>query len=256
MTNKNKGVFLMNIKKISIVITILFSLILLTGCGGGGGSTNLYNVTITGHVKDFLSGQPIEGASIYIDSNYMDTTNLYGNYQFDQLIKNSASLTIRKQGYIPKSKTIIPTGDGEMIIPNIRLMDSYEFSGSISGNIILGNISALSNTNPYNDIKVMATIKVDDTYYIVSDISNVNADGNYYINHAKIEELLTVIGFIDSNNNDIIDHDEFFGEHYNPASPVYLKPYQDIHGVDIFMTPNSNSLKNKKIIKKRSLRGE
>ena len=239
-------------KNLSVILVIVFSFLVLAGCGGGGSDINLYDVTITGHVYDYWSGLPVEDALVLIDSDIVGTTNSNGNFQVNQLVEYSSTLTIKKEGYITEIKNIVTTDDGEITIPDIRLMDSYEFSGSISGYIRI--IGVASESNRYENLKVMATNKDvtnDGTiYWVLSNICNDLVDGKYYIENAKINEPLTVIGFIDNNNNDIIDHEEFFGE-LNISS---LSSYQSI-SVDIDMTPYTSS-ENKEIIFKKPLKGE
>ena len=255
-------------KNLSVILVIIFSFLVLAGCGGGGSDINLYNVVIKVNVLDYWSELPVKNALISIDSKIIGSTNSNGIYQDNQLVTENSTLTIGKTGYITEFEDINATEDDEIITFdfNLKLMDNVKDSGSISGNIMMGNnLSIASADDVYDQIKVMATYKEktpdEIIYTIYSDITNVNSDGTYEIEHARIYIPLTIIGFIDNNNDNSIDDDEFFGEHDAPdSSPIILtpsEPHKD--DVDIFMTPDYFSLQsteNKKIIFQKPSKGE
>jgi hypothetical protein len=109
----------MNIKIMNTLLILLLSFLLLTGCSGGG-LEEFHNVTISGHVEDFISGQPIEEAFVYIDSEFQDITNSNGSFQFKHLIKRKATLKIKKAGYFSEKHKITATSNGEIPLHDIR----------------------------------------------------------------------------------------------------------------------------------------
>ncbi len=241
----------MKVKLVGVLILIVFSGILLTGCGGGG--VNLYDVTIIGNVEYFYpvdNYYPLTNADIYFNSFPVGTTDAGGNFQFNLISARSSYLEIRKYGYITEKIYVPITSDGEITMSDI-LVEDEEYSGDISGKVFLlrqdnSSISA-SSDNPYGVVKVMATKKdyINEEYLIVSDISSVyynsnNPDdpknGDYTIEHAKTNEALTVIGIEDLDSDNTIDIGEFFGELDNGAT-ITLNEDDDISGKNIYLQP-------------------
>ncbi len=229
-------------KAIGILLMISISFLLLTGCGG---DLQLYNVTITGHIEDFVTGQFVDGADIYINTTYKDTTNQWGNFEFTYSTIGTSTLKITKLGYDTKTIKISPTSDGEIFLPDITISKiNNEYSGSISGHVILmsTNVTTASTSN----VKVMATKKEvtpDGTiYWIYSDIAiadlQTSAEENYIIEHAKIDMPLTVIGFEDYNDNDIIETGEFFGEY---QSTITLTNGEHRDKIDFIVQPEAET---------------
>ncbi len=249
-------------KIMGLLMIISIAVILLTGCGDG--ILPIYNVTITGHIEDSTTGQFVDGADIYINSTYKDTTDKYGNFGFEYSTIGSSTLKIEKAGYTTKTIQISPTSDGEISLSDITLSRvSNEYSGSISGQVIvMGGVTTTSTSN----VKVMATKKEvtsDGTiYWIYSDIAiadlETTADENYIIENAKIDIPLTVIGFQDYNGNDIIESGEFFGEY---GSTITLTNGEHRDKIDFIVQPEAEtssiqSADSKKIIIKTLPKGE
>lgn len=223
----------------SIFIIIVSLLLILTACEGE--RISKYNVTVIGFVVDDISNKPIEGAKIYINSVYKGKTGENGLYEIDYSgrYKESFTLEVRKSGYLREKDRILVRKDKQTIIRNYKLKGD-DFFGMISGEIFFGNINSmnLNIEHEYSDVVVVATQKEGNTYKIKSDLADINSKGEYQINHAKVNEKLTVIGWIDNNGNGYIDNEDFFGK-YNPEIRLTANNNYIETGVDIFMTPDA-----------------
>ncbi len=222
-------------KIIGILLVISISFLLLTGCSSGDYTIPKY-INISGTITDKSNDNiPLSNTTVTLndDKEYITVNN--GWFSFYKIPNEGIKIITSKLGYWTEIKTYSRFFVDQVNL-NIPLMNQTEYFGSISGYIAL--LSGAIDTNPYSDVKVMATIKDvttnSTTYWIVSDITDVYPDGYYKIYHAKIKESLTIIGFIDSNDNDIIDNNEFFGKY---ESTITLNNREDKTDIDIILQP-------------------
>lgn len=98
--------------------------------------------------------------------------------------------------------------------------------------------------NPYTEARIMAAVREDDSYYVMSTISGADTYGNYNLNYVQTGLDLEVIGWIDKNNDDIINSGDYFGVYENT---VNLYQGESINGINFGlsyvyseMTANNN----------------
>lgn len=135
-----------------LLLAMLFSLVVLAGCGGGGGSSSPPTATtysIAGTVTS--SGVALSGATVALSgaSTATTTTDASGNYSFAGLANGSYTVTTSKTGYAftPSSSAVNVSG------ANVTGQDftaaqataTYSISGTVSG--ASGVTIALSGAN-------------------------------------------------------------------------------------------------------------
>ena len=99
------------------------------------------------------------------------------------------------------------------------LLDAYEalyFAGSEYNDLIKG-------------IRVFAATKIDNTYYVMSDITGADSLQNYELNRVKTNDWLNIFAWIDVNENGIIDTGDFFGKYH---SEIRLSNGEHRSGID------------------------
>ncbi len=101
------------------------------------------------------------------------------------------------------------------------------------------------------DIQILATIQLGDTYYVMSDISGADYQGNYQINHVKTNDYLSIIGWINTNDpgHNVIDAGDIFGKY---GSTVFLSNGEYRSGIDFNLsyisTTSTLSNNNMKVV--------
>jgi serine protease len=127
---------------------------------------------------------------------------------------------------------------------SISLDDSYLWNAGLL-NADAAVEAAIDYSFSSQLIQVMATIKIDNTYYIASDEVTADEYNQYYIPKCKTEENLTVIGWIDNNENNRIDSGDYFGEY----DGLYLEqgdPTLENINFEIFYQDSFYTLSNQK----------
>lgn len=87
----------------------------------------------------------------------------------------------------------------------------------------------VTQNHQYSNIKVMATFKEDDNYYVYSEIADVDYMGNYQISNVKTDKTLTIIAWIDNDDNQVISQGDYFGEYEQEISLTSREYVTDIN---------------------------
>ena len=77
-------------------------------------------------------------------------------------------------------------------------------------------------------MKVLAAVKVGNTYYVVSDRGTVNHRGVYDIGRVKAGDRIKIIGWVDLNDSGSISIGDYFGS----SSLFTLDQYENRRGVN------------------------
>ena len=80
----------------------------------------------------------------------------------------------------------------------------------------------------YEQMKVLAAVKVGNTYYVVSDRGTVNHRGVYDIGRVKAGDRIKIIGWVDLNDSGSISIGDYFGS----SSLFTLDQYENRSGVN------------------------
>jgi len=102
--------------------------------------TSVYTpwVTLTGVVKNVVTGKPLAGATVWVANGVSVLTDSAGNYTITDLPAGNYSLSASSQGYFDRTFSGIPLGgeDGTTVTQNIALTPNNVGVGNISGYVV------------------------------------------------------------------------------------------------------------------------
>ena len=150
-----------------ITILILFSII-LTACGGGGGTPSVTTVTPTFTISGRVINPPVSGSRVFLDLNC--------NKQLDS---GEYSATSTPSGFF-----------------GISLPRSIDLDTDCGAQIVsVGGVDTSDNTAPQTATLVNNKIQdIDDANVVLSPLSTVSS----YLNEAEVDLLLDSLGITDS----------------------------------------------------------
>jgi parallel beta-helix repeat protein len=149
--------------------------------------------SISGHVYDLSSGEPLAGARIYtVDSNknLQDpvVTDSSGGYSITGLAENQYQVAAEAEGYIRRfwKNTLNPRKGSPLHISSTRGAANIDFRLEVGGGSIEGTVTG---PGPIDNVSVMA-IGINDTPGVWLDITN--SVGHYKIDGLPLGEYVVM----------------------------------------------------------------
>ncbi len=172
----------------------------------------------------------INGAIYGLDGNY-DTSN-YNQYTYSEGTSMAAP-HVAGVAALLLAENVSAKDVRERLVSTAEWIDDPRAGrgGLLNANLALSTVFA--NHNQFEEYLVAGTIKEDNTYYIMSDLGQVDNSGKYIIPHVKVGEGITIIGWQDINNSEEIDTGDMFGEIFIAN---YLNKDEHLSNLDFTLT--------------------
>ena len=146
----------------------------------------------------------------YVDGGIISTHGYYDNQYDDRYIFMAG--TSQATALVSGAAALL--NDQGIEDPTHIQQALEDSSDSTTGNINI--YEALGEELPeeslYDEMEVLAAIKSEGTYYIVSDIDQPNRHGEYYLDRVVTEEEIKIIAWVDMDDSGSITAGDYFGE--------------------------------------------